>query len=82
MAYEVETDLIVHCKVKVRVEADDQNAAIDIVSELLPQNYLPERSKAWKAKVELKAPNGVNIRVIRAYHFEQASGSDKARKVL
>jgi len=79
--FEVETDLIVHCKVKVIVEADDKDAAIDATASLMPSNFDPEAAKQWRAKVELKAPAGVNITRVRAYHFEQASGSDLARKI-
>lgn len=79
--FEVETDLIVHCKVKVIVEADDKDEAIDAASELLPSNFDPDAAKKWKARVDLKPPKGVNARVTRAYHFEQASGSDKARRL-
>lgn len=80
-SFEVETDLIVHCKVKVTVEADDKQGAIDAASELLPSNFDADAAKKWKAKVQLRPPKGVTIRVVRAYHFEQASGSDKARKI-
>lgn len=79
--FEVETDLIIHCKVKVVVEADDKEGAIDAASELMPSNYDPEAAKAWKAKVDLRPPKGVNARIVRAYHFEQASGSDKAKRI-
>jgi hypothetical protein len=79
--YEVTTDLIVHCKIKVIVEADDKDAAIDAATDLLPTNMDPDRAKAWRAKVDLKPPRGVEITSVKAYHFEQASGDDKARKL-
>jgi hypothetical protein len=55
--------------------------AIDAVADLLPNNFDPDRAKAWKATVKLKPPTGVEVTGCRAYHFEQASGSDKARKI-
>jgi hypothetical protein len=79
--FEVTTDLIVHCKVKVVVEADTKDGAIDAVADLLPNNFDPDRAKAWKATVKLKPPTGVEVTGCKAYHFEQASGSDKARKI-
>ncbi len=78
--YEVETDLLVHCRVKVMVEADSKEAAIDAASELLPSNG-DGTSKNWQAVVTVRAPKGVSLRMGKAYHFEQASGADKARKV-
>jgi hypothetical protein len=79
--YEVEADLIVYCKVKVTVEAEGKDEAIEAAAKILPSNFRPDAAKEWKAKVELKAPKGVNIRVVRAYQFDQASGGEKARKI-
>lgn len=79
--YEVTTDLIVHTRVVVTVEADSKEDAINAASDLLPNNFDREQAKKWKAKVDLKAPKGIEIRVAKAYHFEQASGADKAKKV-
>ena len=79
--YEVETDLIVHCKIKLAVLAGDKQGAIDFAAELLPSNAEPEQSKRWRADVTLKPPSPVKILACKAYHFEQASGSDKARKI-
>lgn len=77
--YEVETDLIIHTKVKVIVEAGGIVEAINAVADLLPANHDMARAKAWKATVLLKPPKGVTIEVVRAYHFEQASGADRAK---
>jgi hypothetical protein len=78
--FEVDTDLVVHCRVRLLVEASDKEAAVDAAAELLPSNFERGAADQWRAKVELKAPAGVRIKVLRAYHFEQASGNDKARK--
>ena len=77
--YEVETTLIVHCKVRVLVEAAGKEAAIDACADLLPANHDRTRARAWKATVALKAPKGVVIEFVGTEHFEQASGADKAR---
>lgn len=79
--FEVTTDLIIHCKVRVSVEADDKQAAVDAVAELMPNNFDAESRQGWRASVHVKAPKDVRIAVIKAYHFEQASGADKAKKV-
>lgn len=81
--YEVTTDIIVHCRITLEVEADSKEDAIDAAAECLPNNYDPDRAKAWNAKITIKAPRGVKLKSneLRAHHFEQASGSDKARKI-
>lgn len=79
--YEVETDLIVHCKVKVTVEAGSAADAIDAAAAILPANADRGAAAKWKAKVDVTPPRGVKLQVVKAYHFEQASGADKARKV-
>lgn len=79
--YEVTTDLIIHTKVKVIVEADDKDAAISAAADILPANYAPERAADWKATVKLKPPSYAEVISCRAYHFEQASGSDKAKRI-
>jgi len=79
--FEVETDLIVHCKIKVVVDAGDKAEAINAVADLMPNNFDSDSRIGWKATVSVKPPKGVNMRVVKAYHFEQASGADKARKV-
>lgn len=79
--YEVETDLIIHTKVRVTVEADNKDAALDVAAGLLPANHDREASRRWRATVDLMPPKGVQIKVVKAYHFEQASGTDKARKL-
>ena len=77
--YEVETTLLVHCLVRVTVEAADKAAAIDAAADLLPANYAMERAKDWKAKVAFTPPKGVEVEFVRTQHFEQSSGADKAR---
>lgn len=81
--FEVTTDLIIHCKVKVRVEADDKAAAIDAVADMMPNNFNPGSREGWKATVKVTPPKslGLSAMVSRGYHFEQASGADKAKKV-
>lgn len=79
--YEVTTDMIIHCKVRVIVEANDKDGAIDAAAEALPSNWDRDASKAWRASVDLKSPKSVTITSCRPYHFEQASGQDKARKL-
>jgi hypothetical protein len=79
--YEVSTDLIIHTKIKVVIEADSREEAIDNVAGIMPANYNLERSKLWAANVTVKPPKGIEVTSIKAYHFEQASGFDKARKL-
>lgn len=79
--FEVTTDLIVHCKVRVLVQAEDNEGAIEAAANLLPANHDLDRAQGWKAKVEFKAPKGVDIKFLKAVHFEQASGSDTAKQV-
>lgn len=77
--YEVETDLIVHTKIKLIVEADSKSEAINTAADLLPTNSDLKRAKGWSATVALMTPRGVVITSARPYHFEQASGADKAK---
>ena len=77
--YEVETDLIIHTKIKVVVEAGSKAEAIEAVADLLPTNHDMARAKRWRAIVSLKPPHGVQITSVLSYHFEQASGADKAK---
>jgi hypothetical protein len=77
--YEVATVLLVHVTVKVTIEAPDKESAIEAAAEVLPANYRPESAKAWKATVALTPPRGVECVAVKATHFEQASGREKAR---
>lgn len=80
--YEVETDLIIHTKVRVVIDADGPREAIDRVAELMPHNWDLERAKGWRATVTVHPPRPLLISgEVKAYHFEQASGADRARKV-
>lgn len=79
--FEVTTDLIIHFKVRVTVEADTKAAAIEAVADLMPNNFDAGTRQGWKATAKVKAPKGVDLRVGPGYHFEQASGADRARKV-
>ena len=79
--FEVTTDLIVHCRIKVVVEAESKQAAIDAGTDLLPTNIRPGSAAGWRAKVDLKPPRGVEITSVKAHHFEQASGGEKARRL-
>jgi hypothetical protein len=79
--YEVETDLIVHVKIKLVVEADSKAEAINAAADLLPTNSDMARAQGWKATVALKPPKGVEITSAKPYHFEQASGADKAKQL-
>jgi hypothetical protein len=75
-AFEVEMDLLVYTRVRVRVEAENKDGALDAACEILPNRGADE---GWSAKVQVKAPEGVEIKVLRAYHFEQTSGGEKVR---
>jgi hypothetical protein len=77
--FEVETDIVISCRVKLLVDAENKAAALDVAARLLPADADPESSRRWQAKVELRAPKGVNLTSCRAYHFQQATGDDKAR---
>lgn len=79
--FEVQTDLLIHTTVKVTVEANSKEEAMDKVAEQLPTNMDGGSSKNWKAKVELTAPKGVQLVVMKAHHFEQTSGGEKVRKL-
>jgi hypothetical protein len=77
--FEIETDIVISCRVKLLVDADSKAMALDVATALLPTNADPQSSSRWQAKVELRAPKGVNLTACRAYHFQQATGDDKAR---
>lgn len=77
--YEVETDLVISCRVKVIVDAEDKGTAIEAATDLLPMNADRDAAKKWKATVDLKPPKGVQITDVKAYHFEAASGMEKAK---
>ena len=79
--YEVETDLIVHTKVRVTVEADSKDAAIDAAADLLPSNNDPGASRRGRGTVDLKPTKGVQTKVVQDYHSEHAGDADKARKL-
>lgn len=79
--YDVETDLLVSVKIKVRVEAPSPREAVDAATELLPQNYNSDSSNQWRAAISLRPPKTVSIVSAKPYHFQQASGTDKARLV-
>ncbi|KAB1068756.1 hypothetical protein [Methylobacterium planeticum] len=79
--FEVETDLIIHTRVKVRVEAASKEDAIDAVAGIMPHNHDIDSLKGWRASVDIKSPKGVIITAGKSYHFEQASGGDKAKKI-
>lgn len=74
----VATDLVISTHIKIEVEADNKDDAVDRASELLPQNFKRDSWKGWKANVALTPPKGVTITECKAYHFQQASGADKA----
>lgn len=79
--YEVETDLLVHCRVKITVEADGADDAIDIATGHLPQNHDRNTQRGWKANCDIVAPKGVDLQFVKATYFEQASGSERAKKI-
>lgn len=79
--FEVTTDLIVHCKVRIRVEAESKAMAVMAVAEQMPNNFDTMSREGWSAKVAVKPPKGIDLVGARAYYFEQASGKDTARKV-
>jgi hypothetical protein len=79
--FEVTTELHIALTVKVTVEADDKEAAVEAAGSLMPNNFDRDSQIGWKAKVALKAPKDVNIRVVRAYHLTGASGGEKVRKI-
>lgn len=79
--YAVTTNLIIHFKVRVSVEADSAEEAINASADYLPNNFDASSQKGWGAKVSLKAPKGTSVEVVKATHFEHASGYEKARKI-
>lgn len=79
--FEVETDLLVHCRIKMIVEADDKDHAIDRAAGLLPFNAKKGSAKEWRAAVTLSPPRGVDLTSVKAYHFEAASGGEKAKRI-
>lgn len=79
--FEVETALVIHCRVKVLVQSDSRQGAIEVAAAVLPHNHILGSCDGWKADVKVKPPKGVTVTTAKAYHFEQASGADKARKV-
>ncbi len=79
--YEIETCLLIHLKVKVIVEADSKDAALDAAADALPANYDMDRAKKWGANVTLKAPKGVQVTPVKVVHFEQTGGGEKVRKL-
>ena len=72
--FEVDAELLISCTVKVRVEADSAGEAEEIASGKMPNNFDRSSQKGWSATVTVNAPKGVDLRVIKAYHFQTASG--------
>jgi hypothetical protein len=78
--YEVTTDLIIHCKIKIIVEVEHKGEAIDAAAAMLPSNFT-DQAALWKADVKLKPPAGVTITSCKAYHFERAAGDEKVKAI-
>lgn len=84
--YEVTLEMIVYCPVKIVVEADDKDAAIDAASGLIAGNVYSahhDKSRGWKAMVDIAPPKGVEVvsRKVRASIVSQTSGGEKAKKL-
>lgn len=72
--YEVDIELLISCTCKVRVEADNADEADETASRQMPDNFQRSSQKGWSANVSVKPPKGVDLRVVKAYHFQTASG--------
>lgn len=79
--FEVTTSLIIHCTVKVMVEAESKAMAVMAVADQMPNNFDTASRQGWSAKVAVKPPKGVDLRSAKPVYFEHATGVDKARKV-
>lgn len=76
--FEVTTQFLVHTTVKVVVEAESKEAAVDAIAAMAPNMH--DRA-GWSATVYIKAPPGVSAAAGRVSAIEQTSGSDRARKI-
>ena len=56
--YEVETDLMVICKVKVAVVADNASEAIEAAADLMPPVQLPWRQPRMEGHSQRQAAKG------------------------
>jgi hypothetical protein len=79
--FEVDLSLLISTLVRVTVEAETKDAAMDAALDMFPGNYKPGSAKGWKADIKLTAPNGGEIKVVKTQNFELASGGEKVRKV-
>lgn len=81
--FEVTTSLIVHCTVRVVVEAENGDAAIEAVAESMPNNFDAGSREGWRGTIDIKPPKSVKLAtgIVKASYFEQASGIEKAKKI-
>ena len=78
--FSVKTELHISTEITVEIDADDADAAIEAVAYLLPSDTR-NNQKGWSATVAVKAPNGVDIKSIKALAFAHASGRERAKKI-
>jgi hypothetical protein len=84
--FEISTSIVLEVPVKIVVEADSKDDALDVLSGLIPMNAHEAhntRNKGWKATADIKPPKGVSIasNPAKAAVVTAASGSEKIKKV-
>lgn len=83
--FEVTTEIVLYCPVKLIVEAQSKDDALDAASALIPINIQDAATtdRPWKAAVEVKPPQNVQVVTTRlkAVNISATSGGEKVRKI-
>jgi hypothetical protein len=85
--YEVTIQLNIYCPIRVIVEADSKEDALDLTAELIAPSVADaayERNRGWKATLTVTPPKGVEVanRTLKATVISQYSGGEKVKKRL
>jgi hypothetical protein len=86
--FEISTSIVLEVPVKIVVEADSKDDALDMLSGSIPMNASEAhdtRNKGWKATAQIKPPKGESLILTsdsaKASIITATSGSEKIKKV-
>jgi hypothetical protein len=85
--YEITMQLNILCPLRVVVEADSKEDALDLAAEIIAPSVADaadERNRGWKATLTITPPKGVEVanRTLKATVISQTSGGEKVKKLL
>ena len=85
--YEITIQLNILCPLRVVVEADSKEDALDLAAEIIAPSVADaayERNRGWKATLTVAPPKGVEVanRTLKATIISQTTGGEKVRKLL